>query len=125
GVAVADWAIRTARGVTAFYDIDTPITVAKLAAGDHEYLTPALIPRFDLYPSFTGGPTLDLIEKRYGSGAARAFHCSVDPAAYFPEKAAMQWDFGYLGTYSDDRQPALETLLIGPARSLPERRFTV
>jgi spore maturation protein CgeB len=62
GVAVADWAIRTARGVTAFYDIDTPITLAKLAAGDHEYLTPALIPRFNLYLSFTGGPTLELIE---------------------------------------------------------------
>ena len=28
GVAVGEWVIRTARGVTAFYDIDTPVTLA-------------------------------------------------------------------------------------------------
>ena len=31
------------------------------------------------------------------------------------------WDLGYLGTYSRDRQPALERLLIEPARRLPHR----
>ncbi len=40
GVAVAEFVQRQASGVTAFYDIDTPVTLAKLAAGDHEYLTP-------------------------------------------------------------------------------------
>ncbi len=125
GVAVAQWVFRTARGVTAFYDIDTPVTLAKLAARDHEFLTPELIPRFDLYLSFTGGPTLRHLEKRYGSPAARAFHCSVDPAAYFPERRPLRWDLGYLGTYSDDRQPTLQTLLIEPAAALPDRRFTV
>jgi hypothetical protein len=34
GVAVGDWVTATARGVTAFYDIDTPVTLAKLARGD-------------------------------------------------------------------------------------------
>ena len=32
GVAVGEWVTRQARGVTAFYDIDTPVTLAKLAA---------------------------------------------------------------------------------------------
>jgi spore maturation protein CgeB len=32
---------------------------------------------------------------------------------------------GYLGTYSDDRQPGLERLLLDAARRLPERRFVV
>ncbi len=27
GIAVTDWALETARGVTAFYDIDTPVTL--------------------------------------------------------------------------------------------------
>ena len=37
----------------------------------------------------------------------------------------MRWDLGYLGTYSDDRQPALERLLIEPARRLPHCHFVV
>src|SRR5919106_3544671 len=36
GVAVGQWVTTTARGITAFYDIDTPVTLAKLARGDTE-----------------------------------------------------------------------------------------
>src|SRR4051812_19199056 len=71
GAAIGDWITSKARGVTAFYDIDTPVTLAGLAQGRTDYLTPSLIPRFDLYLSFTGGPTLDLLQRRYGSRCAR------------------------------------------------------
>jgi spore maturation protein CgeB len=125
GVAVGHFVQEVAGGVTAFYDIDTPVTLAKLARGDHEYLSPELIPRYDLYLSFTGGPTLDLIESRYGSPAARAFYCSVDAGAYRPTGAATRWDLSYLGTYSPDRQPTLERLLIEPARARPDLAFAV
>ena len=97
-----------ARGRTAFYDIDTPVTSAKLAAGEHEYITPDLIPRFDMYLSFTGGPTLRFIESRYGARMARVLYCSVDTELYRPAARPCRWDLGYLGTYSDDRQPVLE-----------------
>jgi spore maturation protein CgeB len=126
GVEVGHWACDTARGVKAFYDIDTPVTLAKLARGDHEYLEPRLVPRFDLYLSFTGGPILRRIEDDLGASRARAFHCLVDPDAYrAPEGVVPRWDLGYLGTYSDDRQPPLEELLIQPARREPGRRFAV
>ncbi|MDP1026461.1 glycosyltransferase [Sphingomonas sp. KR1UV-12] len=125
GVAVGRHIQRVARGVTAFYDIDTPVTLAKLARGDHEYLTPELIPGYDLYLSFTGGPTLDRIERDYGSPAARALYCSVDDARYRPTGAAKRWDLSYLGTYSPDRQPTLERLLLEPARLRSDLRFAV
>jgi spore maturation protein CgeB len=125
GVPVGAWVQQTARGVTCFYDIDTPVTLARLERGDFEYLTPDLIPGYDVYLSFTGGPTLDLIERRYGSPAARALYCSVDPDIYHPLDRPKQWDLSYLGTYSPDRQPTLERLLIEPARRMPERRFVV
>ncbi|MDQ3032162.1 MAG: glycosyltransferase [Myxococcota bacterium] len=125
GVAVGRWVTQTARGATAFYDIDTPVTLAKLARGENEYLTSALIPAFDLYLSFTGGPTLRALERRHGARRAEALHCSVDPALYFPEDVPERWDLGYLGTYSDDRQPTLESLLLEPARRWPEGRFHV
>lgn len=125
GVAVGEWVTSNAVGVTAFYDIDTPVTMAKLERGDYEYLHPALIPRYDLYLSFTGGPLLEMIELRYGARAARAFYCVVDPDRYFPEDATLRWDLGYLGTYSEDRQPALEELLIRPALRQPLLRCVV
>jgi spore maturation protein CgeB len=125
GVAVGRFAQTHARGVTAFYDIDTPVTLAKLERGDFEYLSPEIIPGYDLYLSFTGGPTLRRIERQYGAPAARALYCSVDPAAYPPLDVPKRWDLSYLGTYSPDRQPTLERLLIEPARRMPDRRFVV
>ena len=125
GVEVAPYVQRTARGVSAFYDIDTPVTLAKLERRDFEYLSPEVIPGFDLYLSFTGGPTLKRIERCYGSPMARALYCSVDPDAYPVLDAPKTWDLTYLGTYSDDRQPTLETLLTEPARRLPHLKFCV
>ncbi|HEY4652702.1 MAG TPA: glycosyltransferase [Pontibacter sp.] len=125
GVQVGEWAIKTAQGIKAFYDIDTPVTLAKLEREDYEYLHPNLIPQYDLYLSFTGGPTLELLEKKYGSPAARALYCSFDPELYYPEYQEVKWDLGYLGTYSDDRQPPLEKLMLDAARQWPAGRFVV
>src|SRR4051812_26556987 len=46
GVEVGHWVVQTADGVTGFYDIDTPVTLAKLARDDFEYLSPELIPSY-------------------------------------------------------------------------------
>ncbi|WP_414473075.1 glycosyltransferase [Microvirga sp. M2] len=125
GVAVGRWVQEVAGGTVAFYDIDTPVTLAKLERGDYEYLSPDLIPHYDVYFSFTGGPTLDLLMERYGSPAARALYCSVDPELYPALDRAKRWDLSYLGTYSPDRQPTLGRLLIEPARRAPHLRFVV
>jgi spore maturation protein CgeB len=111
--------------VTAVYDIDTPVTLAKLERGDFEYLSPELIPGYDVYLSFTGGPTLEWIRRRYGAPAAHALYCSVDPEPYAPLNRPKRWDLSYLGTYSPDRQPTLERLLLAPARRASQLKFVV
>lgn len=125
GAAVGAWATATARGPVGFYDIDTPVTLSKLARGECPYLSPELIPRYDLYLSFTGGPTLRRIERTYGARRAVPLYCSVDPRAYRPLASPQRWDLAYLGTYSDDRQPVLERLLLKPARNWRGGRFAV
>ena len=125
GIEVGRWIQQHARGVTAFYDIDTPVTLSRLERDDCQYLSPELMPGYDVYLSFTGGPTLERIERELGSPAARALYCSVDAEAYRPLDVPKRWDLSYLGTYSDDRQPTLERLLIEPARRLPHKRFAV
>jgi spore maturation protein CgeB len=125
GIEVGRWVCETACGTTAFYDTDTPVTIAALERGDCEYLSVALIPRYDLYLSFTGGPMLERLEGSFGARKACAFYCLVDPIRYRPRPVEPRWDLGYLGTYSDDRQPQLDALLLDPARRLKQSEFVV
>lgn len=126
GIAVGRWVQKTARGVTAFYDIDTPVTLAALAAGACTYLDPELVRGYALYLSFSGGPVLRRLEQEFGARRARPLYCAVDPAVHrrLPEDAETM-DLGYMGTYNEDRQPMLERLLLSPARTWRSGRFLV
>jgi len=125
GVAVIDAVARHSAGRLCFYDIDTPVTLGKLATGDQEYIATRQVPLFDVYLSFTGGPTLDRLKRQYGARRAEPLYCSVDVEKYRSREGAKRWEIGYLGTYSADRQPALERLLLAVARRMPRRRFVV
>jgi spore maturation protein CgeB len=125
GIAAGEWVTGAAGGVTAFYDIDTPVTLDRLLKRECEYLSPELVGKYRLYLSFTGGPVLSLIQQKFGAQTVRPLYCSVDPDMHFPEPQEQKWDIGYLGTYSSDRQEALEKLLLQPARRWPDGRFAV
>jgi spore maturation protein CgeB len=134
GLAACRLVLDTPQPLKVFYDLDTPVTLAALAehglavTGDARYLTPDLIPEFDLYLSFTGGPVLDELRTRWGARRTAPLYGSVDPRVHAPEEHPPE-DFrcalGYLGTYAPDRQTGLEHLLIQPARERPSDRFLV
>ncbi len=126
GVPIIDEVFASPAAVKAFYDIDTPITVSSLRQkGSTDYLLKRQVPGFDLYFSFTGGPTLQEIEAGLGARRAVPLYCSVDPEQYrsFPSHRRFECDLSYMGTYAADRQPKIEEFLCEPARRLPERRF--
>jgi spore maturation protein CgeB len=125
GVAVIDAVAALSPKRLCFYDIDTPVTLAKLDRGDEEYLALEQIPVFDAYFSFSGGKVLTRLERVYHASKAIDLYCSVDADRYSNTGESLDWDLGYLGTYSPDRQPTLERLLIEPARALPHLRFVV
>lgn len=125
GVKVGEWVTGLRTGVTAFYDIDTPVTLKKLSQGDYEYLSPTLISRYQLYLSFAGGPTLNRLMKEFGSPRAEALYCSFDPELYKPMDVNIRWDLGYMGTYSHDRQATLDLLLTDAAAEWSGGRFAV
>lgn len=124
GVRVGGWVQAEAGGVRAFYDLDTPVTLGKLAHGDEEYLSVDLVRKYDLYLSFAGGPTLRRL-RELGARRVRPFYCTVDPELYRPVEGDVRWDLGYMGTYSADRQAALEALMLEAARLWPRGRFVV
>jgi spore maturation protein CgeB len=125
GRDICDWVLEQAQGVRAFYDIDTPVTLAALRSDTCEYLRADQIPQFDLMLSFTGGPTLQRLEASFGARRAHALYCSVNVEQYRPQPGAKSFALGYMGTYSCDRQASLERLLNEAARRLPDKRFAV
>lgn len=125
GVLTANWLLKTANCPLAFYDIDTPVTLAKLANKDYEYIDESLIPRFSVYLSFTGGKTIDILQNQFKSPKAIPFYCSVDIDEYYPQRQKINFDLGYLGTYSPDRQPALKNLMLDAAQRWNNGKFIV
>jgi spore maturation protein CgeB len=128
GIAAADVVLESRVAVRAFYDLDTPVTLARLEAGEPvEYIGPRGLGEFDLVLSYTGGRALTELRERLGARQVAPLYGSVDPDLYRPTEPAPQYraDLSYMGTYAADRQPALEQLLVEPARRLPERRFLI
>ena len=114
-------------GIKAFYDIDTPITVAALDAGGAEYLKPEHVTGFDIYFSFTGGPALRKLESKFGAQRAVPLYCSFDVGnnQLSTSQSRFASDLSFMGTYAPDRQSNLEELFCKPARALPEKRFLI
>ena len=111
-----------------FYDLDSPVTLERLARGERvPYLPDGGFGEFDLVLSYAGGPTLGDIAARLGARRVRALYGSVDPAVHHPvpPSAAAACDLSYLGTYAADRQDALEALFVEPARRRPDLRFVL
>ncbi len=133
GISASQLMLDAPRPLHVFYDMDTPVTLTALerdglaiADGAH-YLSRELIPEFDLYLSFTGGPILEHIQTTWGARHASALYGSVDPNLYGRAEAPAEFRcaMGYLGTYAPDRQSALERLLLEPARCKSDQRFIV
>jgi len=112
----------------AFYDLDTPVTLDRLSSGKPvEYIGKRGLKDFDLVLSFTGGRALGELGKKLGAKRVYPLYGSVDPEAHRPVKPceAYRADMSYLGTYSGDRQDALNELFIEPSRRLPEKKFLI
>jgi len=117
-----------ARGTTVFYDMDSGVTLARLAADEAvPYLPPEGLGGFDLVLSYTGGKALTQLSERLGARRVAPLYGHVDPDVHRPAPPAelFRCDLSYIGTYAADRQAALEALFLEPARLSPERRFVL
>jgi spore maturation protein CgeB len=116
------------RALRVFYDLDTPVTLARLEAGESvSYIPPSGLGDFDLVLSYSGGRVLEEFRCRLGAREVVPLYGHVDPDLHRPTRPLPHYraDLSYLGTYSEDRQVALEALLVVPAKLRPERRFLI
>jgi spore maturation protein CgeB len=128
GIRASDLVLDSSVQVRAFYDLDTPITLARLIAGEPVgYIGPRGLGEFDLVLSYTGGRALTQLQEHLGARRVVPLYGSVDPDAHRRTRSVDHFraDLSYMGTYAADRQPALERFLVEPARRLPTRRFLI
>ncbi len=129
GIAACEMVLSAKSGLrTVFYDMDTPVTLSRLAAGESvPYLPEAGLTEFDLVLSYTGGEAIGALRSKLGAKYAATLYGWVDPAVHFrvPASPEFQAHLSYLGTYAADRQKALNDLLITPATNLKERSFVI
>lgn len=126
GVEASELVLGSGVPVRAFYDMDTPVTLARLAAGERvPYLPHDGLGRFDLVLSFTGGRALDALRERLRARTVAPLYGSVDPDVHGPVSPSPDYasDASYLGTYASDRQDALDALFLQAADRLPHKRF--
>lgn len=120
-------ALQGLRGpLRVYYDLDTPVTLARLASDEPvDYVRADQFAAFDRVLSFVGGPTLDLLRREYGARAVSALYGCVDLDRHrrVPVPAGMRCALSYMGTHADDRWAKLNELFLLTAAVLPRERF--
>jgi len=128
-IAATDLMLTEGRALPVFYDLDTPVTLAKIVAGEAvPYIGPRGLADFDLVLSFTGGPRISHeFRSKLGAGHIEPLYGHVDTDIHRPVSPQPHYraDLSYLGTYSDDRQRTLEALFVAPARARHDLRFLI
>ncbi len=128
GVAAGELVLGCSGVARVFYDLDTPVTLTRLACGDPvPYLGVRGLADYDLVLSYTGGTALTALRERLGARRVLPLYGSVDPRVHRPMDQVNRFrsDLSYLGTYSSDRQRGVLELFVEPARRRPDARFVM
>jgi spore maturation protein CgeB len=128
GIAASELVCGSNTQLKVFYDLDTPVTLEYLRAGQRvAYIGQRGLADFNLVLSYTGGAALIELQRVLGARFVVPLYGSVDPFVHRPVQPVdiFRYELSYLGTYADDRQRALETLFIEPARRAKNLRFLI
>ena len=120
--------VLASEAIKVFYDLDTPVTLAKFRdQGAVDYIPTYGLGGFDVVLSYVGGRALDELRQLFGAKRVAPLYGSVDPDIHKPVTPSDHYasDLSYLGTYAADRQSALQELFLEPAQRLPKRKFVL
>jgi spore maturation protein CgeB len=126
GARISEEVLQLQQPLKVFYDLDTPVTLAKLRAGlDVDYIRAEQLREFDLVLSWTGGRALEELRETWRVQMARPLFGCVDPDTYRrePTRAEFECALSYMGTFAHDRQEKLDRLFLEPSRCRRDLRF--
>jgi spore maturation protein CgeB len=119
-------AIRRPRGIAAFWDVDAPATLDRIAADPGDPFR-ALIPDYDLILTYGGGPPVVNAYRRFGARRCVPIYNGLDPATHhrvMPEQR-FACDLGLVANRLPDREQRIDEFFVAIARDLPGRRFVL
>ncbi len=126
GARINEEVLELSRPLRVYYDLDAPVTLAKLRAGETvEYVAAEQLREFDLVLSWTGGRALNELRSRWGAAEARPLFGCVDPDVYTRQEHREEFrcDLSYMGTDAKDRQEKLDELFLEPSRRREDFSF--
>jgi spore maturation protein CgeB len=110
---------------TAFWDVDAPATLARMAADPAEPLR-ACIPRYDHVFTYGGGAPVVAGYTRAGARGCTAVYNALDPSEHRPFPSAdVRWDVLFMGNRLPDREERVDEFFFRAAALAPARRFAL
>ncbi len=128
GAQIADEVLGLEQPLVVYYDLDAPVTLAKLRAGEPvDYIRAGQLREFDLVLSWTGGRALEELRADWGVELARPLYGCVDPDVYRRQNGRDEFRcaLSYMGTFARDRQDKLDALFLEPSRRRPDLHFVL
>ncbi len=117
-------AIRRPGAIAAFWDVDAPATLDRVAA-DHDDPFRALIPAYDLILTYGGGPPVVAAYQRFGARRCVPIYNGLDPATHYPVMPEPRFacDLGLVANRLPDRERRIDEYFVAVATDLPGHRF--
>lgn len=128
GLAACALARELGAAPVVYLDMDTPVIIEALESGETlPFVGPRLFADYDLVLSYTGGEAPRILRERLGAQRVEVLYGHADPALYprVNPQRETRFDLSYIGTYAANRQDAVETLFLAPARARADLRFAL
>jgi spore maturation protein CgeB len=118
--------IRRADALVAFWDVDAPATLDRMAQDPGDPFR-TLIPKYDLVFTYGGGDPVVQAYQRLGARRCEPVYNALDPETHHPvpPDARFEADLGFLGNRLPDREERVNRFFLDAARARPQRRFVL
>ena len=116
--------LQDARTMVAFWDVDAPATLDRVASDPGDAFRP-LIPSYDIIFTYGGGPPVIDAYEALGAKTCLPIYNALDPQTHHPVQAQSRFDsdLAFLGNRLPDREARVEEFFFRAATLLPEKRF--
>lgn len=117
-------AIKRPRAMAAFWDVDAPATLDRIAADPTDPFR-SLIPAYDIVLTYGGGPPVVAAYQGFGARRCVPIYNGLDPLTHHPVAPEPRFgcELGLIANRLPDRERRIDEFFFAVAADLPQMRF--